>query len=260
MFASLPMYDRPETAAANNRLWAAIRKQLGFGPHQLTRDADETAHWLHPDLLLSQTCGMPYRLHLHGKVQLVATPIWDLPNETQGHYHSVLIMRRDPQKDDLHDGLSDCVGRTLACNMATSQSGWAAPQNHALDHGFSFTKVITTGGHIASAKAVAAKQADVAAIDAVTWQLIKRHDRATAEALKVIDRTESTPTLPYITSLTQDADALFDALAKGIQTLTAEDRATLCLKGVTKIPAEAYLAVPSPAYPQDAPHLPIAQS
>ena len=31
MIASLPMYDRPETAAANDRLWQGVRERLGQG-------------------------------------------------------------------------------------------------------------------------------------------------------------------------------------------------------------------------------------
>ena len=36
MIAGLPMYDRPELRDAHNRLWAAIRANLGFGPESLS--------------------------------------------------------------------------------------------------------------------------------------------------------------------------------------------------------------------------------
>ena len=61
MIASLPMYDRPETAAANDRLWQGVRTRLGEGPEHLVRAGDPWEHWQSPDLLLSQTCGLPFR-------------------------------------------------------------------------------------------------------------------------------------------------------------------------------------------------------
>ena len=52
MIASLPMYDRPETAAANDRLWQGVRERLGQGPEHLTRGGDLWAQWQSPDLIL----------------------------------------------------------------------------------------------------------------------------------------------------------------------------------------------------------------
>ena len=65
MIATLPMYDRPETRAANDRFWDLIRSHLDEAPEELSRD---DFHWLHPDLLLSQTCSLPYRTALQGRV------------------------------------------------------------------------------------------------------------------------------------------------------------------------------------------------
>ena len=124
MIASLPMYDRPETAAANDRLWTLIREAFGDGPAQLSRGVEGLAHWRDPALLFSQTCGMPYRLHLHGSVSLFGTPVTTL-DDPPGHYHSVLIARAD----DNRRGLRDFQHATLAANMDISQSGWAAPQH-----------------------------------------------------------------------------------------------------------------------------------
>ena len=64
MIASLGMYDRTETAAANDRLWAGIRDGLRArgiaAPEALTRgDGAYWPAWQAPDLVLSQTCGFP---------------------------------------------------------------------------------------------------------------------------------------------------------------------------------------------------------
>ena len=99
--ASLPMYDRPETAAANDRYWQAIRTRLGEGPETLTRTGELWEHWLAPDLVLSQTCGYPYRARLHGQVTLVGTPDYGLDGCPPGHYRSIFVARADDPRTDL---------------------------------------------------------------------------------------------------------------------------------------------------------------
>ncbi|NNK78215.1 MAG: PhnD/SsuA/transferrin family substrate-binding protein, partial [Litoreibacter sp.] len=195
MIASLPMYDRPETRASNDRFWQLIRNQLEPGlasPEELSRTADHWQDWENPELLLSQTCGYPYRTRLHGKTRLVATPVYDLPDCPPGHYYSVLIAR----KSDPRGGFEDFARARLAYNDALSQSGWAAPQSHAEDTGFRFTDVTQTGAHRTSAQAVASGIADIAAIDAVSWAMIRRWDSFAAD-LREIGVTAPTPALPY---------------------------------------------------------------
>lgn len=244
MIVSLPMYDRPETAAANDRLWQTTRAHLGYGPEHLNRDDDIWTHWQSPDLLLSQTCGYPYRAKLHGKVRLVGTPVLDLPDCPPGRYHSVLVARQD----DPRETPGDFADARFAYNQPLSQSGWAAPQNYAMSLGFTFAHPQQTGGHSASARAVADNNADIAALDALSWELMLRHDDF-AQRLRVIAVTPSTPALPYITSLERDVDAVCSALAAAIADLAAEDRATLGIAGLTQIAADDYLAVQNPPPP-----------
>lgn len=247
MIASLPMYDLPAMQGANDRYWQAIRMHLGEGPAHLTRKGDLWDHWLSPDLILSQTCGYPFRARLHGRVTLVGTPDYGLPDCPPGHYNSVLIARSDDTRSDLRDFAT----ARFAFNEALSQSGWAAPQTYAAARGFAFTNIVQTGGHRASALAVAEGRAEIAAIDALTWALLKR-DEAFAAALKELERTDPTPVLPYITALGRDGPAHFAAIKAAIADLTLEDRALLHLKGLVRIGAKAYLAVPTPAGPPGA--------
>ncbi|WP_294607620.1 phosphate/phosphite/phosphonate ABC transporter substrate-binding protein [uncultured Roseovarius sp.] len=244
MIASLPMYDRPETAEANDRLWQGVRAELGYGPDHLIRGAAPWDHWQSPDLLLSQTCGYPYRARLHGSVTLVGTPVLELPDCPPGHYYSVFVVRRDDPRTT-PDGFADA---RLAYNEALSQSGWAAPQTYAMTHGFSFSNPVQTGAHRASARAVAENRADIAALDALSWQMMQRHDPFAAE-LRELARTKATPALPYITAPGRDPAPIFAALGAAIAGLSLTDRATLGLRGLTTIAAEAYLAQPNPAPP-----------
>lgn len=246
MFASLPMYDRPELADAHACFWKLIRQNLTAmgiqAPQNLSQDAEGVSHWLNPNLILSQACGMPYRKFLHGKVRLVGTPIYDLPACPPGHYYSAFVVR----KDDDRLALSDFGQANFAYNMNISQSGFAAPLNHAAASGISFPNRIETQGHLKSAAMVADGRADIAAIDAVTWTLIERHE-AFASKLRVLERTTpTTPALPLITSLSLDADRVFDAVEKAISDLPHDMREALLLKGIRKIPASDYLAIANP--------------
>lgn len=242
--ASLPMYDRPELAAAHDRLWQAVRTHLGEGPATLCRGGDPWDDWRAPDLVLSQTCGYPYRSRLYGRVALVGTPDHRLPGCPPGHYCSVLIARAGDPRDDP----AAFAAARLAYNEALSQSGWAAPQTFARAHGFTFAETLATGAHTHSARAVAEGRADLAALDAVTWRLMRRHDPEAA-GLREIARTPPTPALPYITAITRDPAPVRAALDAAIAGLPEADRDALSLYGMQHIPAAAYLAIPDPPPP-----------
>ena len=187
MIASLPMYDRPETRATNEKLWAYISEALEIKA-PLTFPDDPMAQWHDPALLFSQTCGMPYRKRLHGKVQLVASPIHHL-DAPEGHYYSVIITR----KSDDRTQLSDFATAPLAVNDPISQSGYSAPMTLAASLGFQFSNIRPSGAHRNSARMVADGRADIAAIDAVTWELIKRWDDFAGELREL---TQTPPTRP----------------------------------------------------------------
>ncbi len=248
MIASLGMYDRPETSAANDRLWAAVRENLRAqglaAPDSLTRG--EGAYWPaweDPALVLSQTCGYPFRARLHGRVTLVGTPDYALPGCPPGYYHSVFVARADDPR-----GLPALAEGRLAFNEALSQSGWAAPAHHLLSLGLMPRPMLKTGGHRLSAAAVAEGRADLAALDAVTWALIRRHDTFAA-TLREVARTTPTPGLPLIARAGADAAAAFTAVSGAIAALSPADRDTLLLRGLVAIPAKDYLAVPTPPPP-----------
>ena len=184
MIASLPMYDTAATRDANDRLWDAIRTYLGRGPQHLERDTDPHVQWLQPDLLLSQTCGLPYRTELLGKIRLVGTPDYGVEGCPAGYYRSCVVVRQD----DPRRSLEEFNSAILARNDIRSQSGWAAIEAEAASCPAPFTfsqNVLDTGAHAASAEAVATGKADVAAIDAVTWALLTR-DTDGAKGLRVL--------------------------------------------------------------------------
>jgi ABC-type phosphate/phosphonate transport system substrate-binding protein len=246
MIACLPMYDWPQVRAETDRLWSLIREALAtqhiIAPASLTRDKDPWAMWQSPDLVLGQTCGMPYRTRLHGQVQLVGTPDFALPDTPAGFYHSEMIVRADSPGAFL-----DFVDRKLAINGFDSQSGWAAPQNLAASLGRSFSDVVITGAHRDSAKAVAEGRADIAAIDAVSWRLVQTHLPDLTRQLRIVRRTPATPGLPLITAPRFDRDAVARAVSAAIAALSPADRSALGVNALVSISADTYLGIPTPA-------------
>lgn len=246
MIASLTMYARPEVNDVLFHFWDLIRKNLeNYGiaaPVSLTQDRNVFEVWADPTLVLSQTCGMPFRKFLHNKVKLVGTPVYDLEDCAPGHYYSVIVTH----KDDPRTTLKKFENSRFAYNEENSQSGFAAPLTYASKLGINFSNRVPSGGHVKSAEMIANGLADIAALDAVTWKLIERHD-AFSSALRVVEYTKpTTPVLPFITSMSGDADTVFTAIETAIEDLTPEEKDFLCLKGIIKIPPEEYLRVPNP--------------
>lgn len=246
MRAALAMYDRPETSAANDRLWACIRQQLGYGPDRLTRGADPWEIWQAPDLVLAQTCGYPYRARLHPHVTLIGTPDHGLAECAAGMYRSVFVVRRGAARQSLNHYAT----ARFAYNEALSQSGWAAPQNHAQKLGFQFENTLQSGAHLTSAQWVATGQADIAALDAISWDLMQQHDDF-ATNLVALAHTDPSPALPFISAQNADQPRLFTAVSAAIAQLSDADRHALRLRGLVWIGAREYLAVRSPAPPRN---------
>ena len=189
MTASLPMYDTPATRQANDRLWAAICKHLGHPNIPLDRTSDPHDTWNDPELELSQTCGLPYRADLHGKVRLIGTPDYGVAGCPPGYYRSCIVVRADDPRSDL----SSFAAATLARNDIRSQSGWAAIWQAFEPIGGFVGSVVESGAHARSATTVAHGGADIAAIDAVTWALLCRDHPDDVAGLRVLLHTEPTP-------------------------------------------------------------------
>jgi ABC-type phosphate/phosphonate transport system substrate-binding protein len=238
--ASLAMYvSPPPVAEATTKLWTFLRDTLRAEgvdgvPEALDEQVRYDEAWLHPDLLLAQTCGYPYVKHLSGKVRLVATPIYDHRGCDGPDKCSVIIVRSESEAQSLED----LRGARAAINEPDSNSGvnlFRASIAPLARNGRFFSSVIESGGHRNSIDAVASGVADVAAIDCVTYGNTLRFNPQRLSGVRVLAETVKGPGLPFITraSATDEEVAILRrALEKAaVEPALAQTRDTLSLKG-----------------------------
>lgn len=232
MVAFLPMYDWPEVAGEIDAFWRAVRAALRDrgveGPEALLRPSRLPEDWLRPDLLLSQTCGLPLVRGLRGRVAVVAAVDHGIADLAPGCYRSRIVVRAG----DPAGGLGDLRGRAVAINGVDSQSGSGSLRRvvAGMGHPF-FGRVAVSGAHVASIRMVASGEADAAAIDAVTWELARRH-APEAGGLRVLASTPETPGLPFITRLGGPVAALREALAEAVEAVGERVREAILVRGI----------------------------
>lgn len=231
MIASLPMYWRAENAAQWQAFWHIVQDHADRAglPLPDATPPEEIAgpwtdHWLRNDLVLSMTCGLPFRSILRDRVTYVGTVGFGL-DAPAGHYYSQVIVSRETfdraQRAGPDHALPDRP--VLAFNAADSQSGWAVahsapPFSAPLIYG----GYLQTGSHAASLAAVAEGRADLAFVDAVTWRLLDRFDPLAARVCP-LGQSITTPALPLITAKGTDPEPLQRVLRAAIAAFDPDD-------------------------------------
>jgi ABC-type phosphate/phosphonate transport system substrate-binding protein len=232
--AFLPMYAVRGAREHADALWNCLRDSLRGkdfeAPDQVATITPRIDGWLHPDLVLGQTCGLPYITRLCDQVELVGTPDYGVEGCAPGFYHSTLVV----SATDRRQHLSEFLGGTFAVNGEDSQSGYGAMMRAAAPFARSrrfFNRAINSGSHDASMRLVAQGFADIAAIDSVTWRMSRQFDLAT-EGLRSIGTTEPTPGLPFIAAKGRWNGRLLDAVRAGVASLPQSTRRAFGLRDV----------------------------
>jgi ABC-type phosphate/phosphonate transport system substrate-binding protein len=240
--AFLPMYVVRGTRDHAETLWRCLRdcpRNSGIEvPERTASFEPRLKGWLHPELIISQTCGLPYITKLCDRVDLVGTPDYGVEGCAPGFYHSTLVVRAV----DKRRSLSEFFGSIVAVNGMDSQSGYGALMRSAApfaqDRRF-FGRAIHTRSHETSMRLVAQGRADIAAIDSVTWRLSRRFDPDT-QGLRSVGTTEPTPGLPFIVAKGKSDGRLFDAVRTAIAALPGDARSAFGLRGVLPLQKADY--------------------
>ena len=243
---ALPMYLSNRQAVLS--LWDVLRMRLvqaGFDdlPETLDWPQDYSAHWRDPQLLLSQTCGYPLTHALAGAVQLVGVFSYNAPGCEGIFCRSQVVARTEYAGRSL----ADFRGLRVVFNSDDSQSGYNALRAAVAplaQRGRFFAEALSTGGHAASMAAVQQGRADIAAIDCVTLDGLRREMPQALAGLCTIGQTPAYPGLPLITGQSTSAaelQALQAVLAALVRDPAAADAlAALGIVGFQTLPLELY--------------------
>jgi len=225
MIAALPLYDFPELQVDNDALWAALAESLtvaGFAdaPAHLTRGRHHFELWRDPNLLLAQACEYPIATNLAGAVQLVATPLYTAAGCVGAFYRSAIVIRRHEPAVTL----ADMRGMRCIINEWNSNSGMnllraaIAPLAGGTEF---FDSVDLSGSHERSIEMVADGEADLAAIDCVSWAHFQRIAPERTGILRVLGWTDASPSLPFVTAAGTEA-AILGALRSALADVIAD--------------------------------------
>ncbi|MCE7030124.1 phosphate/phosphite/phosphonate ABC transporter substrate-binding protein [Jiella avicenniae] len=249
--ASLGMYDMPWLHAANDAVWAGLAARLrdaGMAdvPETLDRTQPLAEIWHDPALLFAQTCGYPLVTALKDVVTPIAAPVYSVPGCAGASHCSVIVVATGSS----FETLADLRGRRAAINGRDSNSGMNLFRHAVVPlarGGRFFGEVVITGGHLASLDHVATGKAEVAAIDCVTFGLVRRHRPELVEGVRVIGETAKSPALPFVTRGSASRDEIGMLFSVLRETIADPDLASaveaLGLSGVASVSVGDYAVV-----------------
>ena len=249
--ASLPMYDFDELRARTDALWRLLARAMRRAgvedvPDSLTRHAHYHQVWSRRDLLFSQACGYPMVHEYRSVLRPVAVPRYSAPGCNGSEYCSAILVREETE----HREIGAFRGAVCAINSPVSQSGYNALRALVAplaENGCFFSKVKLTGSHVGSVVSVAAGEADICAVDCVTYALLNRYRPSALQGTRVMSYTPCCPGLPFVTRADLHADQFERLRAAVHEALGATEgeaiRAALLIEGVDDTEFEDYQVV-----------------
>lgn len=242
------MYDFPEIRHATDAMWQAMarhfrREGVAQVPQQLVHDRHLNSLWSDGNLFMSQCCGYDIIHRYKGRLQVLATPWFTAPGCVDGNYASTIVV----PENSSHRDVVDMFGTVVVVNDPESHSGmnalFALVAPHSQDGKF-FSDVKISGSHAASLAALKKGDADVASVDCVTLELLRRYRPEAVDGTRTLGLTYRAPAPPYVTrasvskkTVTCMKNALLAAFA---DSSVSAARQTLLLTDIEVASAETY--------------------
>lgn len=246
--ASLPMYDLPEARRETDAWWALLASHMRRAgvqgvPDRLNRARPYEAIWSSRDLLISQTCGYPLMTRYQEILRPVGTLHYGVDGCSGADYSSVILT---PAGSDVRD-VADLRGKVCVVNSAQSHSGYnalrarIAPLSKGRRY---FSEVKLSGGHRQSVRALVCGQADVCAVDCVSFALLARYAPESLAGVRVLEFTERCPGLPLVVRKARPADE-FDRMRAALREAVVDPAGTdvreaLFIEGMTETETRDY--------------------
>ena len=148
-------------------------------------------------LVFGHTCGYPLMTRLKDRFTPFCVPVFEVPGTSGRRYSSRFIVASG---SDI-DSIEQCRGRVAAVNTPDSNSGMNVLRHAVASHhvgGRFFSRTHASGGHLYSLQAVARGEADIAAIDCVSYQLIEDHWPELASEVQTIGYSVESTGLPFV--------------------------------------------------------------
>ena len=211
MIASLPMYDFPEVRYSMDALWRRmVRHFKSEGvknvPQQLVHDRHLHELWSDENFVFQSVLwDIIYRYRDH--IQVLGTPWFDAPGCCNGHYASIVVVAESSD----YQNVIDMLGTVVVINGPESHSGMnalfslVAPYSQREKF---FSNVKISGSHAASLDTVKRGDADVAAVDCLTYELLRRYRPTAIDGTRPLGRTFDAPAPPYVTRTNVDKETV----------------------------------------------------
>lgn len=236
-----------EQQSAWRQLFERFLESSGLAPAQTSVTFRHGAEELQKTgLWFGHTCGYPLMTRLKQDFAPLCVPVFDVDGCEGRLYCSRIIVPADSSIGSL----ADCAGRVAAMNSADSNSGMNVLRHAvAAIHGAGpfFSGVVTTGGHLHSLEAVANADADVAAIDCVSYRLIEDWQPGLVARVRVIADSIKTFGLPFVMPRGDiagaDTGAIVEGLNRALRDCRPVVRSTLHLVGFEPVSLDDYRGI-----------------
>ena len=226
--AALPWYSFPATRAGLDAVWKETRSTLvgnGIGPlpAALSHSIPYAELFSNPHLVLSQCCGLDLYRSQTSNVMPLAVPHISALDVPEGYYFSYIVTQKAANLDRPR----------IIINNRSSHSGHMAIRSWLTANGYNDFTLSESGSHAQSLLALKAGRADLAAIDALSWQHLD------AEGLIILDQSEPAPAPPFIVGKQSTVPA--EDLVAALDLAFARFGQTLGIGGVLPFHPERYV-------------------
>ena len=211
MIACSRMYNvAPEVRAAWRTIfeWAASRSGVALEVIDHAAPAPLDDLWARDDMGCVFMCGWPWAMSDPRPI-ILATPIPSPPRYSgQAVYFTDLVVRDDSD----YQSLPDTFGGRLAWTIESSHSGYNALRHHLLRYRTAERPLLyaeTVGPLVSPIRALQSVidgTADVAPLDSMCLDILRRHAPERIAGLRVIETTDAAPAPPLVASPNADAD------------------------------------------------------